>query len=318
MNKRFLALSLVFILAVGLFAQVMGNSQYDGYSSPSQSNNLTASKASILNNNEIVVQVNGLMNIVADSYVAVFNIVQIGESVEDADRIMNTRISNFRNRLEASNIRLEDVKVDLISFVPKFDIQTESKLFSKSYNEVPSGYEIQKNISVCYKKSSQLDVIVSSALQSEIYDIVKVDYFIENLDQMRDSLRNKCIEGVVRKIKSYELVGVKLDIFEKNVSEDFVTVYPQARYASYQAFSRPSLSEAKKKQTINEAPKITSRYYNPQNYNVYDIVINPVITEPVVQLSFSVLVKYIRKEKEEKVYNLITPSGEVKQIHGNI
>jgi hypothetical protein len=173
---------------------------------------------------------------------------------------------------------------------------------------------LQKNISVLFKKPDQLDAITASALNSEIYDIVKVDYFINNMSALKDTLRNACIAELKKKIGTYEIIGLKPDNMDKNISESFASVYPPSRYVSYQAFTRPSLSAAKKKQSFTEIPKITSKYYNQQDYTLYDIVINPVVTEPVVQLSYSVLVKYIRKDKDEKIFNIITPSGEVKQL----
>src|SRR6185503_14525713 len=104
-------------------------------------------------------QVNGLMNILADHYVAVFNIVQVGESMDSVDQIMNRRIANFQQKLKGIGIEPENVKIDLISFVPNYDIQVENRIFSKTYNEIPAGFEMQKNVSVLYKNSAKLDDI---------------------------------------------------------------------------------------------------------------------------------------------------------------
>jgi len=319
MKKVNLLLLSLIVLTVGLSAQVKGNRDYN---SPSLINDNTSSgtifssqppgKAAKPDNNEILVEINGLMNIAADNYVAVFNLVQVGETMEDVDDIMQNRINTFKEKLYKLGISEKEIKTDLISFVPRYDIHSESKLFSKSYNEVPSGYEMQKNISVWYNKSGLIDKITSSALQSEIYDIIKVDYFNNDLQQMRDSLKMECLKEVQNKVEAYNKLGIKTDTMDKMVSDNFFTIYPQSRYASYQAFTRPSLNVAKKK-SVNEVLKITSQYYRQQDYDQYDIVINPVITEPVIQLSYSIIVRYSRDNKE-KIYNIITPSGEVKQL----
>lgn len=309
--KRYLLSITLLLITIALHAQVLGNAHYN---KTTPFSGLLPNHIGIEKNNEIVIQVNGLLNAVADSYVAVFNVVQIGESAEEVNRIMDERIGLFKKNLNNIGIGEEDIKTDLISFVPRYDIQTESKLFSKSYNEVPSGYELQKNISILFKKSSQLDAITAFALNSEIYDIVKVDYFMNNMAALKDSLRNACMAELKKKIETYEIIGLKLDNMDKNIAESFVSIYPLSRYASYQAFTRPSLGAAKKKQAFTEIPKVTSKYYNQQDYSPYDIVINPVVTEPVVQLSYSVVVKCIRKDEEDKVYNIITPAGEVRQL----
>ena len=105
---------------------------------------------------------------------------------------------------------------------------------------------------------------------------------------------------------------------KKVMAENYITIYPQTRYFSYQAFSRPSLNAAKKKSTsasnYNEANKTTSRFYSQVDYDGYDIVINPVVVEPVVQISYSITVKYFVKTGEKSSYYIITPNGEMKQF----
>lgn len=53
------------------------------------------------------------------------------------------------------------------------------------------------------------------------------------------------------------------------------------------AFSRPAF-----------VSKSVSRYYNKIDYGSFDVVINPVVTKPLIQLTYNVAVKYIRKEEQ--------------------
>ncbi len=322
MKKSSLLIALFLLMSQNiLFAQQCGNYLYNTNQLLQNTSRGPASNAPIQNNNEFTIIVNGLMNLVADDYTAIFNIVQVGETIEATDQMMANRISVFKHRLALSGFDTNEVRIDMISFVPRFDIQTETKLFSKTYNEVPAGYEMQKNISVHFKKSAMMDGIMTAATYAEIYDIVKVDYFVSNLQQQLDSLRLKCLQEVKAKVKSYEKLGFKFDTLRKIMSDNFSTIYPQTRYFNYQAFSRPSLNAAKKKNSslplVNEAPKTTSKFYSQLSYDLYDLVINPVVTEPVVQLSYSVSVKYFFKEDEDKPkdkFYIITPTGDAKQF----
>lgn len=258
------------------------------------------------------------MNIVADNYVATFNLVQVGETADNTDALMNTRINSFKQELKRAGIDTNSIKVDMISFVPKYEIQTENKIFSKNYNEVPVGFEMQKNITVLYKKAAKLDDIVTAAAKSEIYDLVKVDYFIPSIQKSLDSLKTKCLQEVKSKVKSYEIIGFRLDTLKKVMADNYMTTYPQTRYFSYQANCHPSLNAVRKKQgVVNEADKPVSRFYSPQEYDKYDLVINPVVTEPVVQLSYTVKVKYfLQSEKQPKNnYYILSPSGEMRQFN---
>lgn len=324
MRKKVIAGLLLFGIGfTQINAQVSGNYQYNNnqnFQNTVEYQNTyrkPATNAEITNNNEVIIEVNGLSNVVADNYVAVFNLIQVAENIEVADQMMNNRINAFKQKLKEAGIDTLDVSIDMVSFVPKYDLQSENKLFSKSFNEIPSGFELQKNVSIHYKISSKLNDIVSVAANSEIYDLIKVDYFATNIKKSMDSLRTKCLFEIKAKVKNYEIVGFKLDTLKKTLSDNFTTIYPQSRYFSYQAFSRPSLNAAKRKSSmVNEVTKSNSRFYNQVNYDNYDVIINPLIIEPVVQISYSVVVKYFLKqdEKPSNNYYIISPTGDLKQI----
>lgn len=318
MKRAFLILSVIAIATVSqVVAQVSANYQYNNTPTAKNIDRNPVSNAYITNNDEIIIEVNGLSNIMADNYVAMFNLVQVGETIESVDQMMNSRIAGFKQKLKSIGIDTSEIRVDMISFVPKYDLQAENKFFSKTYNEVPSGFELQKNVTVKYKNSAKINDIVSVAAGSEIYDLVKVDYFIANIQKSVDSLRFLCLQQLKLKIKSYELVKFKLDTMRKVMAEDFVTTYPQSRYFSYQAYSRPSLNAAKKKSGSsiqNEVNKPTSIFYKQIDYDKYDIVVNPIVLEPVVQISYTITVKYFVKPDDRNNYYFVTPSGEIKQF----
>lgn len=309
-----------------LYSQASGNyvsgiQMNENYNQNYFNNSIPASKTEITNNQEITIEVNGLMNIVVDRYVAIFNIIQVAETITETDKLMNNRIFELKSKLKALGIDTNEIKIDMISFIPKYDILTENKLFSKAFNEVPLGFELQKNISISYKNSNKLDEIVSAATSSEIYDLVKVDYFFANTQKMLDSLRLKCINEIKFKTKSYEIIGFRLDTLKKTFSDNFITIYPPTRYLSYQAFSRPSLNALKKKNSVQptlvEVPKSTSKFYSQVSYDKYDIIINPIINEPVVQISYSIVVKYFLTPEitHTKSYYILNQTGDAKQFY---
>ncbi len=272
---------------------------------------------------EFTIHINGLMNAVATNYVAVFNILQVGLTAKSTDSTMNATIEEFKRNLHKLNIDTSDIKTDMISFVPKYGYQSDKKIFSKKYNEVPEGFELEKNIYIRFKKSNALDGILSAAASAEIYDLVKVDYFLPNAQKLIDSLRLKCLWEVKSRVKSYELVGIELDTMKKSIADNFTTIFPETRYYSYSAFTRPSFASLRKRPSdqpfVNETTKPVSRYYNQVDYDGYDIILNPVITEPVVQLSYSIAVKYtMRSEppvvKQKKIFYIIDKDGNAKPL----
>jgi uncharacterized protein YggE len=323
MKKFVVALLILFVACQPkIVAQVMGNAPQNTprsagnsiYSDgklyrpvdPFQSNNSIS-----LNDSTITVSVKGLANVLPDTYVATFNMVQTAATAEMTDQLMRDRLDKFKAKLLEAGTGATDISTDMISFVPKYDIETENRLFSKTYNEIPAGFEMQKNLSVRYKKSSRLDELVTIAAQSEIYDLVKVDCFVSQMDSFKDSLREKCILEVKNRVKSYEGLNLELDTLKKVVGEDFHITLPDTRYSGYQAFARTSLKPGKKG-TLNEAEKPVSQYYRPINYADFDVVMNPVVLEPVIQVSYEINVNYQLMSAGK--YYIITPAGESKRL----
>ncbi|WP_031526539.1 SIMPL domain-containing protein [Dyadobacter crusticola] len=293
--------------------EAMGNAQYNA----ARANPTSASRFWADNSNDsiITVSVKGLLNLIPDTYVATFNILQTAETAETTELLMQDRIDKFKSKLTSSGANVKDMHVDMISFVPKYDVQTENRLFSKSYNEIPTGFEMQKNVNIRYHTAEQLDDFVKLAAQAEIYDLVKVDCFHSKMETFKDSLRAKCLLELKSKLKSYETLNINLDTLRKTVEEESHTISPSSRYYSYQAFSRSSTKPFKKngsQANVNETEKTTSRYYMPLGFESFDVTINPVILEPVLQLTFQVVVKYHLKPLNK--YYLISPAGEAKRL----
>lgn len=320
-----------------LWSQAQGNSKYSGgkqsasnvnYSGNMYQNNpsvntmrMPASKAVISNPNLIDISISGLMNIKADDYVAVFNVVQVGTDITETDDLLNARLIIFKENLKSIGLDSSEVTVDMISFVPRYAIEVENKLFSKNNNEVPAGFELQKNVMIHFSDSKLLDGIVSAAALAEIYDLVKVDYSIKDIEKSYDQLMNACIEELKERVKMYESLGFRLDTVRKAVADNFSTVFPTERYFNYQAFCRPSIPTTKRGVPVrlNEADKTVSRYYNQIEADGYDIVINPVIREPMVQLSYSIQVQYYINEPKaapaaKNNYYILLEDGNLKQL----
>ena len=256
-------------------------------------------------NDEITLSVKGLMNMNASTYVASFHIVQVGETAEATDVLMTSRIQKLKSALARVGIDTSTVKTDMISFVPRYDISILNKIFSKSYNEVPDGFELQKNVMIRYNNPSAIDAIVTAAASAEIYDLVKVDYFLNDVTKHYDSLRRQCVEAIKARIKTYEALGIRFDTLKRSLADNFKTILPQQRYGQYEAVARPSLSAVKRategtSAKFRSADISPSRYYQGVDYNEFDVVINPVVDEPMVQLTYEIKVRFFGLKPEIK------------------
>jgi len=244
------------------------------------------------------VEANVMMNTKADEYVIILGTMQIAETVESCHQLINKRIDNFINSLSNLGIKREQVYIDFISQFPIFEVEVEKKLFSKDYNEIPKGFEVKKNIHLKYKDPAIVEKLLVEAAKNEIYDIVKVDYVINNMEAINDSLRNSCVNIINRKVKEFKKLGVK---FESNiyqtVTNNISSIYPIERYASFKEFDANHGDPTKPGNKITARGDVPSLYYNKLPYNSYDLVINPAVVEPVVQFTCNVKVKYVLKKQ---------------------
>jgi uncharacterized protein YggE len=297
-------------------AQVSGNSNYQ------QTTLKNYPATAEVTDKSVTLTVSGLLNARADAYVAIFNVVQLGETAEITEALMMARVRKFKKTLQHAGIDTTTVKTDMIAFVPKYDINVINKIFSKSYNEVPDGFELQKNLIIRYTKASDLDAIVTAAAAAEIYDLAKVDYFLNDVKKLYDQLRTQCMAILKERVVSLESTGIKIDTLKRIFSDDFSTIVPQNRYDQYQAVARPSMDAVKKSASgaalskFQRADISPSRYYAAQSYADYDLVINPVVDEPMVQLTYQAKIKFLLDIEDYAVNNylLIAPNGELQKL----
>ncbi|HEY4798734.1 MAG TPA: SIMPL domain-containing protein, partial [Bacteroidia bacterium] len=261
----------------------------------------TSANACAINDSVFELSINALMNVKANSYVVLLGVSQAATTIDSCQQMINERINNFIAQLTKSGIKKEDLFVDFVSQVPVFEIAVEKKMFSKKYNEVPSGFELKKNIHIAYKKNETLDDIVTLAAKSEIYDIIKVDYVVSNMRAVYDSLRNQSIKLLNEKAEDYKKLGIKFNPKFQVMAEDVRSVYPIERYKNYTAYNNSSLQALKKSgvasTSINYQPKNATLYYDKLPYNNFDLVINPNVIEPVAQFTYSLVVRYTYKDE---------------------
>jgi hypothetical protein len=314
-NITLLASVLFFQLS---FSQVSGNINYRNQVQYSD-NNISIATPVV---NENIITVKGLANVKAEQYVAIFSITQIGESAEEVNELMDKRINTSLAQIKLN--KTVETYVDMISFVPVYQYNVEKKMFSKkTYNEVPAGFELKKNLHIKFTNPSQLNDFLSILSKNEIYDLVRVDYFSSTIESIRKELMNKAKLALQEKVKNFEtILGESFTTATKNISDGFRTALPTEMYKSYEAYNSSSLA-LNKMTNVNQVNKATTSYYQPILDKEFDFVINPVIHEPVIQVMYEIKLTINReKEKEKKTeakeinnYILVTPNGEVKNLN---
>ncbi|WP_281636670.1 SIMPL domain-containing protein [Flavobacterium marginilacus] len=311
MKKTFFSF-LIILLSQFSSGQVSGNANYQNRYSEQNTININ-----FPSQDGIVINVKGLANVKADSYTAIFSLTQTGKTAKEVNELINQRISQSLTEIKLK----KDVEtfVDMISFVPVYEYEVEKKVFSrKTYNEVPIGFELKKNIHIKYSDPNQLNDFISILSNHEIYDLVRVDYFSSTLESIKKEMMNKAKLLIQEKTKNYEVIlGETFTNAEKRITDDFIVNLPVEMYKSYEAYNSSDLN-LKKTANVNQSNKSTTLYYQPVFNKEFDFIINPVVLEPVIQVQYEIKI-FINREKKQipktdKQFILITPNGDLKNL----
>ena len=322
MHQRFRTLlsCSTIVLTLSAQPQVSGNLLYDANTRIYFQQAESPVKASV-QGNVLVLEVNAMMNARADSYLAIFHLSQVGQTAEEADSLMSDRINGLLDRLKQEKAVTDDVFVDMLSFVPVFEYETARKGFSKRYNEIPAGFEIQKNIHIRFHDPRVLDRIVTAAAKEEIYDLVKMDYYVREQSSCYDTLRTFATRAMEKKLKAFKDLGLQIEESYRTGAEKNGAYFPLERYQTYQAHSSMSLNSRRRGQVVNDIRKPSTLFYNKVPYSQFDLVLHPEITEPPVQFTYNLTLHcqlppaFPAKEVKEIIKHiLITDKGDVREL----
>ncbi|NMD29123.1 MAG: hypothetical protein GYA79_05365 [Bacteroidetes bacterium] len=253
-----------------------------------------------------------MINVKATGYVAIFSLTQTGKTIEDVEAAMTSRTDFFKKMIQQSNTGALQVFIDPITMVPTYEMEVTEKKYSKTYNEVPTGFEMKKNIHVSFKNQSDINEIITVAAKAEVYDLVKVEYSVDDLEGALALIRNEALKILLSKKTLLEQAGIFTRFV--NLAEKNGSAYPAERYEQYMAqktampATYSSYNDKKPtKTTYNYAEKNKTIYYDKVSDKQFDKVINPVVNEPMVQIYLSIKGQYQvydeQKEAEDKAYN---------------
>jgi len=297
-----------------------GNFNFVPYNPP-RGVNLTTNSSG---NGYTPIKADVLMNVQATSYVAVLSITQAGENVLQTDSLMDVRLNNVFNELNKAGIPIENTHVDFISMLPTYEFEMYEKRYSKTMNEVPTGFEMKKNIHVRFAEHDRINDLITAAAKAEIYDLVKIDYNVGDMNLIYDQLRIKAEEIIRKKSESYARMGFTLEA--QNYTNTQGSAYPMERYVKYLAANTGVPKSIAKKSSkdkpveYNYADKNTTIYYEKVPANQFDLVINADMVEPTVQFYYSLNINYrivledvAKREKEDRDLDLQLRRAQIQQ-----
>src|SRR5688572_9160191 len=288
--------NLFFAIAIGLLAlgslnvraQEAGNRNYNR---DNRAERNPPNTGNIGGNGFLNIEAYVLMNAAPGEFVAVFGVAQEGATAAESNQKVNARIEQFLGAAEKLGVGRNSTYVDFI---------TQSRIYSfapggdNTIRESLTGFETKKTISVRYKDRSMLEKLLAAAGGVSIFDLIKVDYIVNDMGKIKRALFDEAIRIVKHKEEAYSR-SLGLAVSRKSLlQETYATHYPGELYQTYTALNLEPLTiitgrAARVSYASERAAPLTS---SPLDRSAFDSVLNPIGIEPMVQCTLFMKVMY--------------------------
>lgn len=241
----------------------------------------------------LIIDASVLMNVKADEHVAVFGVMQECTAVSECNQKVDAAVASFSAAVRGLGVPAENVFVDFTTQNKIYGFDVGEKLAKERL----VGFELKKNVSVRYADSHLLDKLVLAAAGAGIFDLIKVDYFVRDTSAVLERLMEEATRIAKQKAARREqLFGLKLQKTPQIYTEKPSIYFPTEMYDAYTAAESENVSQTpsynQQTHVIQNARKSRTFYFNPLDAQGFDLVINPIILEPVVQYTLYLKLKY--------------------------
>ncbi|MDQ2856026.1 MAG: SIMPL domain-containing protein [Acidobacteriota bacterium] len=287
MKKTSLILLIVALSTLSVLGQEAGNRNYN-----QRERRAAPNTGMIFSNGEQYIETFVLMNAQPDEFVAVFGVAQEGSSAAESNQKVNTLIDKFLSAAEKLGVSRSNTFVDFITQNRVYNFSPPSEGVIR---ETLSGFETKKTVAVRYKDRPLLEKLLAAAAQASIFDLIKVDYVINDMTKIRARLFEEATRVVKQKEENY-IHTLGLAIRRLGLAQEtYDTYYPGELYRTYQAFESgvvdPYYGSNNGTRVIRER-KSTTSYLEPLDKSDFDAVVNSIGIEPVVQCTLYMKVLY--------------------------
>lgn len=290
MKKCFLLILTMFAV-VTVSGQESGNRIYGNSGYYQQKRNSQVNTGMLGNSNEgYSIEASVLTNLKPDAFVVVFGINDEGSNAATSNEKVNSKITNLTQRLKSLGIDSNDVFTDFITQNRVYDFTVSGTQATENF----TGFETKKTIAIRYKNRELFEKIVSAAVDSKIFDLIKVDYIVSDFDAVRANLFDAAAKVLKSKEQKYSnTLGVTLGAVGLSIEKYDVT-YPAEAYQRYQAFETGDATVENEQGVSSRVVKRKSFtfFYEPFKAGSFDAVLAQSGLEPMVQFSIYLRMQY--------------------------
>ncbi|BDS13930.1 SIMPL domain-containing protein [Aureispira anguillae] len=275
----------------GSIAQIAGNAIY---TNPNSHKITKSNGTNIQNNKTFLISSAVVYHAKADRYVAVFGVVQEGKTIKNCSDSITQRIRNFSNSVQRLGIPKSAIILDAI---------TQNRVYEYELDETKNiaqerlkGFEIKKNIILSFTNRTLLDQIMVLASQEGIYDLIKVDYIIDDTEKIYAQLYDEALKIIEQKKERYlkltdhkYLGQPQIVLFEKD------QIAPVQAYKTYTAHESNTITLPNHRNSNFKkisAHRISTHYFEAAPSINFDKIIQEHHLIPCVQFSIRLQLRF--------------------------
>lgn len=231
-----------------------------------------------------------LLNAVPDEFIAVFGVAEEASTAAESNQKVNVRIEQLLSAADKLGIKRSSTFVDFITQNRTYDFVPSA---NNTIRETLSGFQTKKTVAIRYKERAILEKLLAAAAQASIFDLIKVDYAINDMGKIRNRLFEEAVRVVKLKEESY-VRSLGLAIRRHSIiQETYNTYYPAELYQTYTAYESGTVDTNYESNTrVVRERKSSTSFLEPLDRSAFDAVLNSLDIEPMVQCTLYMKMKY--------------------------
>lgn len=246
--------------------------------------------------NHLNIKTKVIYNAIPDGYHITYTYTSISSSVEELEELTLEKIEKLNKNIKKIQLKEKDMMVDVISLDPIFNFKHDT-----SNSPAPSGYKSTHNVTFKIKDISMVDGLSRVCFKLNIYDIIDITPFIDNVTHITDSLSAKSIKILNDKKSLANKIGYVIEDGKPSFQKKRNTLYPSERYLkSYIKNSSVYKHHISQNSSISYNRKVDVDSYYNLDLRDADYVYNANEVKPVIQFVYEINYGFLKRDREEE------------------
>ena len=246
--------------------------------------------------NHLSIKTSVIFNATPDGYHITYTYTSISKSVATLEELTFNKINQLAKEIKKIKLEREDMVIDVISLDPIFSLK-----YDTSNTPKPSGYKSTHNVTFNINEIGVLDNLSRICFDLNIYDIIDITPYINNVTHINDSLSKKSLQILNKKKSLAKEIGYIIEDGKPSFQKKRKTLYPSERYLK----SHIKNSSIYKHHISQNSSTIYNRKVDIENYYNLDLrdadyVFNANEVKPVIQFIYEINYGFLKRDRDEE------------------